>query len=72
VLFSYHQDTKIPPGPLKKKFESATFETVEAFLRKTVADTFVQVYAAVDEQVDASAKQYDEKKQKMRVKAQTT
>ena len=69
LLFLHHQDTKIPPGPLRKKFESATFETVEAFVRKTVADKLGKVYAAVGEQVDASAKKYDEKKQELRAKA---
>lgn len=69
-MFSYHQDTKIPPGKLKQKFESATFETVEAFIRKTVADKFVKMYAAAEELVEASAKKYDEKREELRATAQ--
>lgn len=62
--------TKIPPGPLKQKFESATFETAEAFVRKTVADGFAKAYAAVDDQVQASIEKFDAKKRELREKAQ--
>lgn len=70
LLFSCHQVTKIPPGPLKTQFESATFETVEAFVRKTAAEVFSKAYLAVDETVETSAKKFDAKKQELRAKAQ--
>ena len=60
----------MPPGPLKKKFDAATFEAAEAFLRKTAAEVLAKAYAAVDQQVETAAEKFEAKKQELRASAQ--
>lgn len=62
--------THVLIGPIKNKLESATFQTAEAFIRKTSAESCAKAYEAVDAQVTAAIEQFQQKKAELQAKAQ--
>ena len=71
LLLSTLQITKVPPiGPLRKKVETATLATAEAFVRKTVAEQLARGYEQMDAHVAKKAEEFLAKRQELRDQAQ--